>query len=119
MDRDFPLREYIRTNGISRAVEGGKFVIRRDIDPESRGIIAFGLFKCLYDYCTENEINDIFTSTQPKIVQKYNMPGFRQIGEPFEYLKPFSGVLWVPMHCDIREAYGNYLKNSAGDTSTK
>jgi len=31
MDSDFPLTEYIRANGISKAVEGGRFVICKDI----------------------------------------------------------------------------------------
>ena len=114
MDSDFPLTEYIRANGISRAVEGGKFVIHRDVVPEARAIIGFGLFKGLVDYCRETGVNDVFTTTQFKIVQRYKMPGFEQIGEPFEYPGPLSGVLWVPMHCDLREAYDVYLRDMQG-----
>ena len=114
MDSDFPLTEYMRANGISRAVEGGKFVIHRDVVPEARAIVGFGLFKGLIDYCRETGVNDIFTTTQSKIVQRYRTPGFEQIGEPFEYPGPLSGVLWVPMHCDIREAYDGFLGDVQG-----
>jgi N-acyl-L-homoserine lactone synthetase len=111
MDSDFPLTEYMKVNGISRGVEGGRFVIHKDIKREDRSTVAFNLFKCLSDYCTETGVYDIFTTTMLKIVQKYNMPGFKQIGEPFRYPEPLSSTLWVPMHCDIRIAYKNYLKS--------
>jgi SAM-dependent methyltransferase len=111
MDSDFPLTEYIKVNGISRGVEGGRFVIHKDVKREARSTVAFGLFKCLSDYCTDTGVCDIFTTTMLKIVQKYEMPGFKQIGEPFRYPEPLSGTLWVPMHCDIRIAYKNYLKS--------
>lgn len=110
MDSDFPLTEYIRANGISRALEGGRFVIHKDVGRDARITVAFGLFKCLYNYCSETGIYDIFTVTLPKVLQKYSMPGVRPIGEPFRYSKALSGGLWVPVHCDIREAYQNYLK---------
>lgn len=116
MDSDFPLTEYMRTNGILRGIEGGRFVIHKDVARENRGIVAFGLFKCLFDYCSEMGINDVFTTTMLKIVKKYNMPGFKQIGEPFRYPEPLSKLVWVPMHCDIREAYKNYLNNLAEDS---
>lgn len=111
MDSDFPLTEYMKMNGISKGVEGGRFVINKDVKKEDRSTVAFGLFKCLSDYCTKTGIYDIFTTTMLKIVQKYNMPGFKQIGEPFRYPDPLSSMLWVPMHCDIRIAYKNYLKS--------
>jgi SAM-dependent methyltransferase len=112
MNADFPLTEYMRANGISRGVEGGRFVIHKDVVRGARSTIAFGLFKCLVDYCKETGVNDIFTTTMLEIVQKYSMPGFKQIGEPFRYPEPLSRVLWVPMHCDLRMAYENYLKSS-------
>jgi N-acyl-L-homoserine lactone synthetase len=111
MDSDFPLTEYMKMNGISKGVEGGRFVIDKGVKREDRGTIAFGLFKCLSDYCTKTGIYDIFTTTMLKIVHKYSMPGFKQIGEPFRYPEPLSSMLWVPMHCDIRVAYKNYLKS--------
>ena len=112
MNADFPVTEYMRANGISNGVEGGRFVIHKDVARGARSTIAFGLFKCLVDYCKETGVNDIFTTTMLEIVQKYNMPGFKQIGEPFRYPEPLSRVLWVPMHCDLRMAYENYLKSS-------
>lgn len=118
MDADFALTEYMRANGISSGVEGGRFVIRKDVTREARSTVAFGLFKCLVDYCRETGVNDVFTTTMLEIVQKYNMPGFKQIGEPFRYPEPLSRVLWVPMHCDLRMAYKNYLKSSLVQTDT-
>jgi SAM-dependent methyltransferase len=112
MNADFPLTEYVKAKGISKGAEGGRFVIHKDVVRGARSTIAFGLFKCLVDYCKETGVNDIFTTTMLEIVQKYNMPGFKQIGEPFRYPEPLSGVLWVPMHCDLRMAYENYLKSS-------
>jgi N-acyl-L-homoserine lactone synthetase/ubiquinone/menaquinone biosynthesis C-methylase UbiE len=111
MDSDFPLTEYMKVNGISKGVEGGRFVIHKDIKREDRVAVAFGLFKCLSDYCREIGVYDIFTTTMLKIVKKYNMPGFKQIGEPFRYPEPLASTLWVPMHCDISIAYENYLKS--------
>ncbi len=119
MDSDFPLTEYVRANGISRAVEGGRFAISKDLAREARHLVAFGLFKILYDYCNDTGIDDIFTVTQPKIVQKYGMPGVRPIGEPFEYSKPLCGGLWVPVHCNISQAYDNYLKAPMARTGTR
>jgi ubiquinone/menaquinone biosynthesis C-methylase UbiE/N-acyl-L-homoserine lactone synthetase len=112
MDSDFPLTDYIKTHGIPRALEGGRFVIHKDVGRDARITVAFGLFKCLYDYCNETGIYDIFTVTLPKILQKYSMPGVRPIGEPFRYSKPLRGGLWVPVHCNIREAYQNYLRRA-------
>ena len=111
MDSDVPLTEYMKVNGISKGVEGGRFVIHKDVKREDRSTVGFGLFKCLSDYCTDTGVYDIFTTTMLKIVQKYEMPGFKQIGEPFRYPEPLSSTLWVPMHCDIRIAYKNYLKS--------
>ena len=114
MEADFPLTEYMRANGISRAVEGGRFIIHRDIPREERAAVGFGLIKGLIDYCGETGINDIFTTTQLRIVKRFEMTGFRQIGEPFEYPGRWSSVLWAPMHCDIREAYEKYSGNVHG-----
>jgi N-acyl-L-homoserine lactone synthetase len=111
MDSDFSLTDYIRARGISRALEISRFVIHRDVGRDSRLTVAHGLFKCLYDYCYEEGINDIFTVTQPKLLQKYSMPGVKAIGEPFRYSRPLTGGLWVPVHCNIREAYQNYLNS--------
>ena len=116
MDSDFPLTEYMRANGISRAAEAAKFVIHRDVVPEARAIVGFGLFTSLFGYCSQAGINDIFTTTQPKIAQKYKTTGFTQIGEPFEYPGPLSGVLWVPMHCDVREAYDSLSSDMSRHT---
>jgi ubiquinone/menaquinone biosynthesis C-methylase UbiE/N-acyl-L-homoserine lactone synthetase len=114
MDSDFPLIEYMKANGISRAVEGGKFVVHRDVVPEARATVGFGLFKGLIDYCRETGVNDIFVTTQSKIAQRYKTTGFEQIGEPFESQGPLSGVLWVPMRCDIRKVYDGFLGDVQG-----
>lgn len=111
MDTDFPLTEYIRERGISRAVEISRFTIDKDVEPKYRREIAFGLFKCLYDYCDTTGTRDIFSTTQPKVIEKYIMPGITQIGEPFEYSRPLSGGIWVPIHCDIHKTYNNYLED--------
>ncbi len=118
MDSDFPLTEYTRTNGLWRVLEGGRFVISKEVSHDARITVAFGLFKCLYDYCCETGIYDIFTVTRLKIIQKYSFPGVRQIGEPFRYSKALSGGLWVPVHCNIRQAYQNYLKSMLASTAT-
>lgn len=110
MDTDFSLTDYIKGKGISRALEGGRFVIVKDIGRDAHFNVAFGLFKCLYDYCSRTGIYDIFTVTHPKILQKYSIPGVKAIGESFKYSKPLTGGLWVPVHCNIREAYENYLR---------
>jgi len=117
MDSDFPLTDYMKTHGISRALEIGRFVIHKDVGRDSRGTVAFGLFKCLYDYCCETGIYNIFAVTQPKLIQKYSFPGVRPIGEPFRYSKSLSGGLWVPVHCNIREAYQTYLKGVPTSTA--
>ena len=108
MESDFSLKAYMRENGISRAVEGGRFAIEKTVSPEARAIVGFGLMKGLIDYCRESGINDIFTTTQMRIVKRFAVTGFHQIGEPFEYPGSWAGVLWVPMHCDISEVYENY-----------
>jgi len=110
MDSDFPLTDYMKTHGIPRALEGGRFVIVKDIGRDDHFNVAFGLFKCLYDYCSRTGIYDIFTVTHPKILKKYSIPGVKAIGEPFRYSKPLTGGLWVPVHCNIWEAYQNYLR---------
>jgi len=109
MDADFSVTDYLKANGISKALEVGRFVIHKDVDRDARMMVAFGLFKCLYDYCCETGINDVFAVTHPKALKKYRMPGVKAIGEPFRYSKPLTGGLWVPVHCNIREAYKNYL----------
>jgi len=116
MEADFPLREYLRANGISQAVEVGRFAIDRSIPREHRATIGFGLFKGLYEYCREESIDDIFATTQAKLAKKYDLTGFRQIGEPFEYPAPLSGVLWIPMHCNIKTTYEVYLRGLQKDT---
>jgi len=112
MERDFALDEYMNVNNISKAVEVTRFVLPREVDVDDRTMIAFGLYRCLYDFCAETKTNDIFATTQPRIAKKYNLAGFKQIGEAFQYMRPVSGVLWVPMHCNIKEAYEHYLKRS-------
>jgi SAM-dependent methyltransferase len=110
MDLDFPLKEYMKANGISKAVDVGRFAIDRSLAREKRSEVAFGLFKVLIEYCRDTGIIDIFSSTQLKLAKKYDLTGFRQIGEPFEYPKALSGVSWIPMHCDARRAYESYLR---------
>ena len=119
MDKDFNLTEYVRANHISSGVEGGRFVISKELPRDDRSAVAFGLFRCLFDYCTVTGVNHIFTTTMFKIVQKYSMPGFKQIGEPFRYPEPLASVLWVPMHCDIRESYKHYLNSVSNQTEAK
>ena len=119
MDSDYPLTEYAKTNGISGAVEVGRFVIHRDVVPEERSSVAFGLFKGLVDYCNKTGINDIFATTQLKVVEKFKLPGLEQIGEPFEYSRPLCGGLWVPVHCDLRQAYENYLRGPLAALSAR
>jgi len=114
MESDFPLTAYMSKKGISRAVEGGRFAIKKALSPEARAIVGFGLMKGLIDYCRETGINDLFTTTQVKIVKRFAVTGFRPIGEPFEYPGTWAGVLWVPMHCDIREVYENYYGTVRG-----
>jgi N-acyl-L-homoserine lactone synthetase/2-polyprenyl-3-methyl-5-hydroxy-6-metoxy-1,4-benzoquinol methylase len=114
MESDFSLTAYMSKKGISRAVEGGRFAIKKALSPEARAIVGFGLMKGLIDYCRETGINDLFTTTQVKIVKRFAVTGFSQIGEPFEYPGTWAGVLWVPMHCDIREVYENYCGTVRG-----
>lgn len=114
MESDFPLTAYMSKNGISRAVEGGRFAIKKTLSPEARAIVGFGLMKGLIDYCRGKGINDLFTTTQVKIVKRFAVTGFRKIGEPFEYPGAWPGVLWVPMHCNIKEVYDNYYGTVTG-----
>lgn len=111
MDLDFPLTEYLRTHSIPRALEGGRFIIHKNVAREDRPILAFGLYKCLFEYCKETGVYDIFTVSQSKVLEKYKMEGWRPIGEPFRYSKPLTGGLWVPVHWNAQEVYDNYLKN--------
>ena len=112
MESDFSLSEYMRANGLSTAVEAGRFIIHKNVARDQRSLVAFGLFRCLYDFCVEMGINDIFTTTWPKVMNKYKMPGFEQIGEPFLYSRPQGSGLWVvPMHCDVRRAYEAVVKS--------
>jgi N-acyl-L-homoserine lactone synthetase len=111
MDSDFLLIEYMKANGILKAVDVGRFAIHRDVPREGRAVIALGLFKCLGEFCEKNEINDLFATTQLKLAKRYEVNGFRQIGEPFEYPEALSGVLWIPMHCDVRKACDSHFKN--------
>jgi N-acyl-L-homoserine lactone synthetase len=108
MEADFPLKDYMGANGILRAVEGSRFAIAKVLPTETRAVVGFGLIKGLIDYCREAGINDIFNTTQLKVLKRFEVTGFRPIGKPFEYPEPLSGVLWVPMHCNIQEVYGNY-----------
>jgi SAM-dependent methyltransferase len=108
MEADFPLKDYMGAHGILRAVEGSRFAIAKVLPTETRAVVGFGLIKGLIDYCREAGINDIFNTTQLKVLKRFEVTGFRPIGKPFEYPEPLSGVLWVPMHCDIQEVYGNY-----------
>ena len=119
MDADFPLSEYMRANGITRGVEGARFAIHEDVPHECRGAIAFGLFKCLFDYCMAMGVNDLFATTTLGMVKKYSMPGFKQIGEPFRYPEPLAQVLWVPIHSDLKEAYKHYLNSLSNQTKSK
>jgi len=112
MDTDFPLTDYMKTHGISKAVEIGRFAIVKSVAREAHITIALGLFKCLYDYCFETKTYDIFAVTNPKTMEKYGMAGVNVIGEPFRYSKPLTGGLWVPVHANIRaarEGYEDYL----------
>jgi SAM-dependent methyltransferase len=119
MDSDFLLTEYMKANGILKAVDVGRFAIHRDIPREDRAVIALGLFKCLGEFCEKNEINDLFATTQLKLAKRYEVSGFRQIGEPFEYPGALSGVLWIPMHCDVRKACDSHFKNLRGHPVTR
>jgi SAM-dependent methyltransferase len=110
MDSDFPLTDYMKAHRISKALEIGRFVIHKDVGRDSRSTVAFGLFKCLYDYCCETGAYDIFAVTRASNLKKYRMPGVNVIGETFSYSKALTGGSWVPVHCNIREAYENYLK---------
>ncbi len=109
IEADYPLREYMEAHGISKAAEGGRFAIGTGVPRESRGMVAFGLFKLLVDYCRRSGTNDIFHTTHLRIYEKYEMPGFTQIGEPFEYPGALAGIQWVPMHCDIGRIGGPAL----------
>jgi ubiquinone/menaquinone biosynthesis C-methylase UbiE/N-acyl-L-homoserine lactone synthetase len=117
MDSDFPLTDYMKTHGISRALEIGRFAIDKSVSRDAHITIALGLFKCLYDYCCETGTYDIFAVTNPKTLEKYAMAGVNVIGEPFRYSKPLTGGLWVPVHANIRaarEGYENYLARGQG-----
>lgn len=117
MDSDFPLTDYMKTHGISRALEIGRFAIDKSVSRDAHITIALGLFKCLYDYCCETRTYDIFAVTNPKTLGKYAMAGVNVIGEPFRYSKPLTGGLWVPVHANIRaarEGYENYLARGQG-----
>jgi phosphatidylethanolamine/phosphatidyl-N-methylethanolamine N-methyltransferase len=120
MDSDFPLTDYMKTHGISRALEIGRFAINKSVSRDAHITIALGLFKCLYDYCCETGTYDIFAVTNPKTMEKYGMAGVNVIGEPFRYSKPLSGGLWVPVHANIRAArkgYENYLARGQGSAT--
>jgi N-acyl-L-homoserine lactone synthetase len=119
MEADFLLTEYMKANGILKAVDVGRFAIHRDVPREGRVVIALGLFKCLGEFCEKNEINDLFATTQLKLAKRYEVNGFRQIGEPFEYPEALSGVLWIPMHCDARKACDSHFKNLRGHPVTR
>jgi N-acyl-L-homoserine lactone synthetase len=119
MDEDFPLSEHIKAKGISTAVESGRFVIHKDVPREDRGGIAFGLFKCLVNYCQEAGIEDMFCTAWPRIVDKYEMPGLTKIGEEFKYTNLLGDDNWVvPLHCNIKKAYESYLKGHLASLDT-
>jgi N-acyl-L-homoserine lactone synthetase len=120
MDSDFPLTDYMKTHGISRALEIGRFAINKSVSRDAHISTALGLFKCLYDYCCETGTYDVFAVTNPKTMEKYGMAGVNVIGEPFRYSKPLTGGLWVPVHANIRaarEGYENYLARGQGSAT--
>ena len=39
----------------------------------------------------------------------------KQIGEPFRYPPLSTDALFVPKHCDFRQAYKEYLERTVGD----
>lgn len=112
LERDFPLSEYMRKNGITHAIECGRFVMSEHVDLEYRSEVAFGLFKCLWEYCEKMGIHDVFTTTQMKVLKRYSLPYFKQIGEGFISSDMIGGVgtVWAPVHCNIRSTYESYLK---------
>lgn len=109
MDKDFPLTDYMKTRGISKALEIGRYTIPKNVGRDARLTIVSGLFKCLYDYCCATGIYDLFAITNPKIIENYQMLGVEIIGEPFRHSNPLIGGLWVPLHVNVLQAYQNYL----------
>jgi hypothetical protein len=77
---------------------------------------SFGLFQLLSDFCRETGTNDVFGITHVGIVEKYKMDWVRQIGEPFRYPPPSPDTLFVPIHVDFGQAYGEYLQRRGGDS---
>jgi ubiquinone/menaquinone biosynthesis C-methylase UbiE/N-acyl-L-homoserine lactone synthetase len=117
MDPDFSLTDYMKTKGISRALEIGRFVIHKDVGRDAHLGIALGLFKCLYEYCCDTDTYDVFAVTNPKIMGKYQMPGVEILGEPFRHSKPLYRGWWIPVHANIvaaREGYEEYLRAGRG-----
>ncbi len=108
MDKDFPLTDYMKTHHISRGLEIGRFAINKDVRGDARLTVVSGLFNCLYGYCCERGIYDLFAVTHPKIIENYRMPGVKIIGKPFRYSKPLTGGLWVPLHINALEAYQSF-----------
>ena len=77
---------------------------------------SFGLFQLLSDYCMDTGTNDVFGITHMGIVEKYEMDWVKQIGEPFRYPPPSTDALFVPIHCDFRQAYKEYLERTSGES---
>jgi ubiquinone/menaquinone biosynthesis C-methylase UbiE/N-acyl-L-homoserine lactone synthetase len=109
MDKDFPLTDYMKKHGISKALEIGRYTIPKNIGRDARITIVSGLFKCLYDYCYATQTYDLFAITNPKIIENYRMLGVDIIGKPFRHSNPLIGGLWVPLHVNALQAYQNYL----------
>jgi ubiquinone/menaquinone biosynthesis C-methylase UbiE/N-acyl-L-homoserine lactone synthetase len=119
MDTDFSLTNYAKANGISKAIEIGRFVIHKDVSRDAHLTIALGLFKCLYEYCCETGTYDVFAVTKPKIMEKYQMAGVKTLGEPFRHSKPLYKGWWVAVHANIiaaREGYKEYLGTGRAST---
>ena len=53
MDSDFPLTEYMKANGILKAVDVGRFAIHRDVPREDRASDWVRFIQGLIEYCRE------------------------------------------------------------------
>jgi hypothetical protein len=99
----------MRTRGISKALEIGRYTIPKNVGRDARITIVSGLFKCLYDYCWATQTYDLFAITNPKIMEKYLTLGIEIIGEPFRHSNPLIRGLWVPLHVNALQAYQTYI----------
>jgi N-acyl-L-homoserine lactone synthetase len=111
MEPDFPLSEYMKVNGINKGMEFSRLVVDRALSPDERMKILFGFFQCFVEYCKEAGVTHIYTVTYPGLARKWALPGFRQIGEEFRYPKYKESPWVVPMECNIKQAYEQYLKS--------